>query len=222
MKPLLTLARPYPRSAGDLIHDVRFGVPASTVMSYRAFKQAWTGYPTTVPDFTVVANGTTNAYASWNGATEVATWSLMGGSSSTALSSISNVTRSGFETTIPVDGTYAYLAAAALSADVSPSALTAIFRDLVLIFSPFVGYLPWRHQRLLRFRLGVYKHGWVLPQRRRCDHSQYHLFGNVCQYFKLRGHQRGFNPFRLCLHSACCWSPRSSDNLRDERQWWRV
>ncbi|KAM0753034.1 hypothetical protein T439DRAFT_188133 [Meredithblackwellia eburnea MCA 4105] len=101
---------------GTIVQDVRFGYN-STVQSYRAFKQSWTGYPLTSPDFALNSTGTLTAYASWNGATEVATWSLMGGNSTSGMASISNTTRSGFETEMTVKGSYTYLSAAALSSN---------------------------------------------------------------------------------------------------------
>ncbi|ORY63828.1 ASST-domain-containing protein [Leucosporidium creatinivorum] len=100
--------------AGEPIEDVRFGVNASTVQSYRAFKQDWIGYPLTTPSF---ALNTSHAFASWNGATEIASWQLLGGSSADSLSSISTNTKDGFEATMSYNSSYTYLAAAAISSD---------------------------------------------------------------------------------------------------------
>jgi hypothetical protein len=41
-------------------------------------------------------------YASWNGATQLAGWRVLGGASTAALRPLTTVGKSGFETTIPV------------------------------------------------------------------------------------------------------------------------
>jgi hypothetical protein len=41
-------------------------------------------------------------YASWNGATEVASWRVLAGSSPTTLVPVSNAPKTGFETAIPL------------------------------------------------------------------------------------------------------------------------
>lgn len=96
---------------------------------------AWTGYPTTSPDFALNSTGSLTSYASWNGATEVATWELVGGNSTTALSlsSVSNSTRTGFETEIVVTGSYhyQYLSAVALNANVSHPSLHVRARNSI-------------------------------------------------------------------------------------------
>jgi len=48
--------------------------------------------------------GSVTAFASWNGATEVATWDVLAGPSAGALKLAGSVPRSGFETSIPVKG----------------------------------------------------------------------------------------------------------------------
>lgn len=96
-------------SDGTLIHDVHFGALNTTVQSYRAFKMAWTGNLTTTPDFAINSTGFLTAYASWNGATEVATWELLGGDSVSSLVGVSNTSRTGFETEMSVSGSHAYL-----------------------------------------------------------------------------------------------------------------
>ena len=44
----------------------------------------------------------TNVYASWNGATEVATWEVLGGASATSLGSLGQFPRTEFETVLAV------------------------------------------------------------------------------------------------------------------------
>ncbi len=78
------------------------------------FKSNWTGYPTTDP--AIVINGT-SIYVSWNGATEVATWNLLGSNDGSTVTSLLNTTTAGFETmvTIPTGTTYTYYQMAALT-----------------------------------------------------------------------------------------------------------
>ena len=73
----------------------------------------WIGKPLTVPDLGISGSA---VYASWNGATEVRTWSLMAGTSASALTSVANGTRTGFETAIDGLGSNTYVAVAALDA----------------------------------------------------------------------------------------------------------
>lgn len=94
---------------GTALQVTHFG--AADTQSYRAFKMPWVGAPTTSPNVTV-ANGT--LYVSWNGATEVDRWSLMQGESQGAWNNITNTTRIGFETAIPLGGNYSALQVAAL------------------------------------------------------------------------------------------------------------
>jgi hypothetical protein len=71
---------------------------------YRAYRFGWTGTPTTPPALAVQAGkrGSATAYASWNGATGVASWRVLGGSSAHALRILATARRSGFETAIRI------------------------------------------------------------------------------------------------------------------------
>jgi hypothetical protein len=74
----------------------------SPVVSYRAYRFAWDAQPITPPDAAVRPGpgSQVTVYASWNGATQVAYWQLMAGSSPTQLSPVAVVTSTGFETSI--------------------------------------------------------------------------------------------------------------------------
>jgi hypothetical protein len=102
---------------GALLFDAHF--PAHDE-SYRAFRFQWTGTPAHPPAFAFVpgAAGPSVAYASWNGATQVASWRLLAGASASALASVAETARSGFETAIalPSGTTGPYLAVQALGA----------------------------------------------------------------------------------------------------------
>jgi hypothetical protein len=75
--------------------------------SYRAFRLPWTGHPSAPPTF---ADG----YASWNGATEVASWRLLEGDNDVTLHATQTVPRAGFETRL--HPTAAFAAVVALDA----------------------------------------------------------------------------------------------------------
>ncbi|WP_165367938.1 arylsulfotransferase family protein [Phytoactinopolyspora endophytica] len=73
--------------------------------SYRAFRMPWEGTPATPPDVTVEGtdDGQIDVYMSWNGATEVDQWRLLGGEAEDALEPVETVGRDGFETLAQVD-----------------------------------------------------------------------------------------------------------------------
>ncbi len=60
------------------------------------------------------SGGSTTVYASWNGATTVASWHVLAGTSASAMSPVASAPKSGFETAISVPGTHAYVAVQAL------------------------------------------------------------------------------------------------------------
>ena len=70
--------------------------------SYRAFRFAWEATPAQPPEFVVQpqARGRRTVYASWNGATRVASWSVLAGATATSLRPVAGATRTGFETAI--------------------------------------------------------------------------------------------------------------------------
>src|SRR5207248_2088928 len=72
-------------------------------LSYRASLGQWVGLPLYPPSAAVrTRSGRTTVYASWNGATEVSAWRVLGGSSSTGLRAVATAKKSGFETPIAV------------------------------------------------------------------------------------------------------------------------
>ena len=86
-------------------------------LHYRAFRLPWTGHPLDTPALAVTGNpGSLTAHASWNGATEVASWQVLAGPSPAALSAAGSAPRSGFETAIAVSNPGPYFAVRALSA----------------------------------------------------------------------------------------------------------
>ncbi len=77
--------------------------------SYRTFRRPWTGYPTELPAAAASAlSGGTTVYASWNGATRVASWGVLAGKRRSSIAYVGSARRTGFETAIAVadDGPY--------------------------------------------------------------------------------------------------------------------
>ncbi len=73
------------------------------VASYRAYRFKWTGDPLTPPALATATgrNGRLTVYASWNGATRVASWRVLGGPGRGALHTLVTAAgRTGFETAI--------------------------------------------------------------------------------------------------------------------------
>ncbi len=103
---------------GQVIYDAQ--LPRAE-FSYRVYREPWSGQPTTPPSIAAKLTPvpqtcpagevcalpliqTTTVYASWNGATSVASWQLLSGSSATKLSPVSTTPKAGFETAIPTSG----------------------------------------------------------------------------------------------------------------------
>jgi Arylsulfotransferase (ASST) len=79
--------------------------------SYRSYRLPWVGLPGSRP---VVAaadepGAGTDAYMSWNGATEVASWELFAGSSPSTLQSVGRAAKRGFETKMRAPGVPRYV-----------------------------------------------------------------------------------------------------------------
>ena len=94
---------------GRTLLDLKFGRPG--VDSYRAYRFQWVGHPHSKP--TVVVEGNT-LYASWNGATEVRSWELLGGADKKKLRPLLTVPKTGFEAAIPLRTDAAWVAVRAL------------------------------------------------------------------------------------------------------------
>jgi hypothetical protein len=87
-------------ATGQMVLD---GTYAPHYESYRAFLMPWTGTPGGAP---AVAVSSTSAgatvYASWNGATEVASWRVLAGADANHLQQVATGKRTGFETAVDV------------------------------------------------------------------------------------------------------------------------
>lgn len=83
---------------GRIVFDAVLG---KTYECYRAFRLPWTGTPAEAPTMAVAGSGRgLTAYASWNGATEVASWQLLAGASADALSPVASTRARGFESSL--------------------------------------------------------------------------------------------------------------------------
>jgi hypothetical protein len=87
--------------SGQLLLDAELPWPDVT---YRATLAPWVGLPLTKPAGAARrAHGATTVYASWNGATELTSWRVLAAASGAArLTPVTTVSKSGFETAIPI------------------------------------------------------------------------------------------------------------------------
>ncbi|MCL6091608.1 MAG: MFS transporter [Actinobacteria bacterium] len=102
----------YSRSGKLLLNAL---LPGSD-LSYRAEIANWVGLPLSPPQGAARSGprGTT-IYASWNGATEVASWKVLAGNTASHLAEVASTQRSGFETQIVVKGSFTSFKVEALS-----------------------------------------------------------------------------------------------------------
>jgi hypothetical protein len=90
-------------SAGRQVFDASFPL---TSASYRAYRFAWTGDPVSRPALALSRSkrGVIWARVSWNGATQIARWRVLGGSAGHAPRALKTKRWSGFETAIALPG----------------------------------------------------------------------------------------------------------------------
>jgi hypothetical protein len=87
-------------ASGQLLLDAH--LPA-TYESYRTYRLPWSGHPSEPPALSIVraaSGGGASVYASWNGATEVASWRVLAGATTASLAPVGGAARRGFETAI--------------------------------------------------------------------------------------------------------------------------
>ena len=101
-------------AGGRTVFDARF---ADRNFTYRAFRLPWTGTPLDKPSLgTRLSAGKLTVYASWNGATQVSRWRVLGGSRVASLKPVGGAARSSFEVSIRLSRRQTYIAAQALDA----------------------------------------------------------------------------------------------------------
>ncbi|HSP73567.1 MAG TPA: arylsulfotransferase family protein, partial [Gaiellaceae bacterium] len=113
-EPYITEYRP----DGKVVFDLKLPQGGQ---NYRAFRLPWSGTPGDPP--TLAARKTASGhtlYASWNGATEVASWRLETGSSAASLQTDSTLPKRRFETQLQVPAGTRYAAVTALDRNGKP------------------------------------------------------------------------------------------------------
>jgi Arylsulfotransferase (ASST) len=101
--------------SGETVFEANLPYPGE---SYRAYTFGWTGTPASPPSLAVASKGAqaSTVYASWNGATGVASWQVLAGPDPARLTPIATAPASGFQTTIPVASAQPDFAVRALNA----------------------------------------------------------------------------------------------------------
>jgi hypothetical protein len=103
-------------AGGQLLYDAHWH---GSYQSYRAYRFPWTGTPATPPAIAIAGaaktRGPVTVYASWNGATEVASWRVLAGPSPARLTPVASAAKDGFETSIATPAAEPYVAAQALN-----------------------------------------------------------------------------------------------------------
>ena len=98
--------------SGRLLFDAVLG---HSYQSYRAFRLPWSGRPAEAPAIALRGRpGARTAYVSWNGATGVARWQLLGGASPERMSLLASVPVHGFESSLQTNAAGPHFAARAL------------------------------------------------------------------------------------------------------------
>ena len=91
-------------SKGKVLFEAAWPTPD---LNYRTYVQTWVGTPYFPPSGEVRNNhGKATVYASWDGATQVASWRVLAGSSASNLKAIASQDKTGFETTIPLTSAF--------------------------------------------------------------------------------------------------------------------
>jgi hypothetical protein len=116
-------------STGQLLFDARM---PNGDQSYRAYRFPWTGTPAGAPSIAASApssSGPVTVYASWNGATQVASWRVLGGPSAHQLTPVASGARGGFETAIATPGHESYVQVQALSASGAVLGTSSVLKE---------------------------------------------------------------------------------------------
>ncbi len=102
-------------AGGQMIYDAHMH---GSYQSYRAYRFAWAATPTEPPAIAASSASATapvSVYASWNGATEVASWRLLAGATQQQLAPVATAPRDGFETELNTPAHESYVAVQALN-----------------------------------------------------------------------------------------------------------
>jgi Arylsulfotransferase (ASST) len=112
-------------ASGKLLLDAQFQPDGDD--SYRAYRLPWSARPAATPRVVAATKASASmVWASWNGATGVAAWQVLAGSSKTALGVVATAPRRGFETGIGINGAPRYVQVRALGADGTALATSSV------------------------------------------------------------------------------------------------
>ena len=97
-------------------HVLLDGTLGKNVQNFKSFISPWSGEPNTPPSLAVQAGagGAVGVAMSWNGATNVASWRVLAGSSAGTLTPLASVAKAGFQTDTTVHTAGPYIAVQAL------------------------------------------------------------------------------------------------------------
>jgi Arylsulfotransferase (ASST) len=117
------------------------------IFSYRAYRFSWSAQPPTPPHMasTPMSNGDVKVYASWNGATRVAFWNVLGGPKHTSSGWFTTSPRTGFQTVMTLHSEPRFLKVQALDSShhVLGTSTVHVDHPHVAIFGPDV-FVPAR------------------------------------------------------------------------------
>jgi hypothetical protein len=92
--PSITEVKPDGSKAFEMTFD-------GSLNSYRAFRATWNGYPTWAPVLAEnAANNEIQLFFSWNGATDVSAYQVLGGNTNQPTTLLTTQTKNGFETSV--------------------------------------------------------------------------------------------------------------------------
>jgi Arylsulfotransferase (ASST) len=112
-------------------HVVLDGTLGRNVQDFRTYLSPWSGHPSTLPVVVAKRNGgSVVLQTSWNGATDVASWKLLAGSSPSLLAPLTTVSKHGFQTTATVTTSAPYVESWALDANGNELGASAPYRVL--------------------------------------------------------------------------------------------
>jgi hypothetical protein len=115
-------------NSGHVLFDATLG---RNVQDFRSYLFPWSGQPKTVPSLVAKPDGSgvIAVSASWNGATEVASWRVLAGPSTSSLAPSTSAPRTGFQTTIAALTSGPYVAVQALDTAGTVLATSATVKD---------------------------------------------------------------------------------------------
>jgi hypothetical protein len=115
-------------SSGHVLLD---GLLGKNVQDFRTYLYPWSGQAPGVPSVVATpgSGGTISVAVSWNGATEVASWRVLAGASTSALAPAATAAKAGFQTTIATPGGGPYVQVQALGAAGNVLATSAAVKD---------------------------------------------------------------------------------------------